>query len=165
MNPGIRLARPVVYVDEDDVGRARRRVNTPLGCQQERRVVVLDRACVQRRKPARQWSRWSCPHHEAENGSTLPRLPRSRRATPDSCRASHDAGGVALPQGMGAKDEGHDSTMWRVRVGATSSRCMSNEMRASCLALDASRGIIRDSKRFDVTSGGCRAGGRSSTHR
>jgi hypothetical protein len=66
---------------------------------------------------------------------------------------------------MGAKGERHDSTMCRARAGPTSSRGMSNEKRACCLALDASRGIIRDSTRFDVTSGGCRAGGRSSTDR
>ena len=159
----------VGVVDEHDVARTRRRVLNA------RRAAILPvdagaggaRSCPRRRAGGRRDSgaAWSCPRHERrEWRRTLPRAPRDwRRAAPRFAPSIRDAGGVALPQGMGAKGERHEQRCVVRAPDRHRSRGTPNEMRAHAAlrpmgreASYATRSIRRDVRRFAVQVEGAR---------
>ena len=86
----------------------------------------------------------------AENGDALSvvHLEAGAAQHPDACRASRDTGGVALPQGVGAKGERHDPTMVScVRRSDIDCTARRTKCARRCLASDAPRAIIRDPQR------------------
>lgn len=119
-------------VDEHDLTRAWRCVPS-VRRQQVRGLPVLDRARVHATKTGEALEeRRSAGSASPEDGDalTLVHLETGGAKHPDSRRASLDAGGVALPEGMGAKGERHDRTMRRTLGGPTSQSGALNELSA-----------------------------------
>jgi hypothetical protein len=100
-------------IDQHDVVGARRGVRSVrrAGRQETRELAVLDRARVdtaEASKTLEQRGRAGTASAEYGDAFSLVHLEAGGAKHPDARRASGDAGGVALPQGMGAKDERHD---------------------------------------------------------
>ena len=70
------------------------------------------------------------PRAEYRDALALLHLEARTLEHPDACGTSGDAGGVALPEGMGAKGERHDRTMCRALSEPTSRRGAPNELSA-----------------------------------
>ena len=162
-------ARMRGVVDEHDLARARRRVPNVrrAGHSQQTRVPeVLDRARIdapEAGKALEQSGGAGTPSAEDGDALSLVHLEIGGAQHPDSRRASCDAGGVALPQAMGAKGERHDRTMCRALARPTPSRGTPNELSArSALrpmgpeASYATRSARRDVRRFAVQVEGAR---------
>jgi len=101
-------------IDQHDVVGTSRRVRHArrAGSGEETRALpVLDRTGVdaaQPREAVEQRRRAGATRAEDGDALTLVHLEAGSAQHPDPRRASGDAGGVALPQGMGAKGEWHD---------------------------------------------------------
>jgi hypothetical protein len=120
-------------IDQHDVVSARRGVRSvrrAVGRHETRELAVLDRARVDTAEASETLEqRGRAGTTSAENGDafSLVHLETGGAKHPDARRASGDAGGVTLPQRMGAKGERHDGRMRRTAGGPTSTRCVPNE--------------------------------------
>jgi hypothetical protein len=101
-------------IDEHDVVGTRRRVRYVRRAgrgEETRALAMLDRARVdatQPRETLQQRRRSGARRAEDGDALTFVHLEAGGAQHPDPRRASGDAGGVARPQGVGAKDEWHD---------------------------------------------------------
>ena len=159
-------------VDEHDVVRARRRLlharpmrsseqeGRPYGARWSRRPDAGGRRDS--------GATWSCPHRERrEWRCTHRRAPRaSRRAAPRCVPSIPRRRRRSSSTGSGREGRAARSNDALVR-GLERHRCSGTAERSArrLLASGVPRSIIRDPQLIDVTSGGCRAGGRSSTGR
>jgi hypothetical protein len=98
-----------------------------------RRLPVLDRARVDATKTGETLEERrgaASTSTEDDDTLTLVDLETGGAQHPDPRRASLDTGGVALPEGMGAKGERHDQMMCRALAGPTLRRGAQNEISA-----------------------------------
>jgi len=123
-------------IDQYDVVSARRGMRSVRRagvCEETRALPVLDRARVDAAEPCEALEERGRPGTtSAEYGDALSfvHLEGGGAEHPDARRTSGDAGGVALPQGMGAKGEWHDGRMCRTAGRPASTRCVPNESSA-----------------------------------
>jgi hypothetical protein len=123
-------------IDQHDVVRARRgvwSVGRAGNRQETRELAVLDRPRVDTAKAGEtveQRGRARATSTEYGDAFSLVHLEAGGAKHPDARGASGNAGGVALPQGMGAEGERHDGRMRRTDGGPTSTRCVRNESSA-----------------------------------